>query len=170
MITIEAGYLFGCLKLEEVKTIVKMNKIEKPIRVNKNIAKVLLTNGYIKCEEDHTYSLTSKGKNCKLFFERFTFSFDSYLRIDDVRKWISRATSKRKFVYKIMITSCFACGKDADRHDLEHIVDKENNDGMYCSSCLGKGYDHALKQLKERKDAASCNKNTRGIKGNAASD
>ena len=159
MITIECGNLPGCSKLEEIKAIQKLRLVDGPIRINKNIARNLEASGLIRCKTSgdkySTYELTSKGKSAKLMLESFQLTLDAYLRIQDVSKWVAEITKRRKFVFKIMITTCFACGKERDRHNLEHIQDDQGNDGMYCKSCLKRGYAHALSQMKERKNVVS---------------
>jgi hypothetical protein len=167
MITIECGSLKGCSKLEEIKTIKKLRMIQEPIRINKNIAKSLSQCGYIISHDTlptySTYSLTSKGIKTPLIYESFDLTLDAYLRIKNIQAWLSRLIHKRKenFVFKIMITTCFSCGTEFKRHDLEHVQDTNNNDGMYCKSCLKRGYQYALSQLRERRDVICGSKASR---------
>lgn len=156
MIRIEAAYSPAPLtKLIEAKALVKALITEEAnvgIRINKNIASMLLRHSLVLAKTPLFYRLTQKGiqiaKETKII--EITISLDQFLKFNTEEDLIKRyLEQKYQQLFKIKISSCFCCGREDE--PVEYYLDVDNNEGSYCKKCLDMGYSYAVEGMKKRR-------------------
>ena len=154
MILVEALITtLGLEKLEEGKALIRAQVAKEPIRINKNIVGPLVEKGLVERNENGLYSMTLKGQIARIRVQKIELDLDTFLVNQPYMKaYVSQRLNKRKPVFKVMVTTCLACGEESK--ELEHIVDNDV-DGTYCANCLKKfGYAKSKQTLIARKEKA----------------
>lgn len=152
MIRLEAASTPAPLtKLVEVKALMKLWAVKKPIRVNKNIALALFGHGLIASSSPGFYSLTRLGIKTANVTEIITVEipFALFLKFDSEQEIVKDFLQPKYNLWKLMVTTCVACGQESE--SLERIDDQDGNSGAYCKTCLDNGYEETVKQAKARR-------------------
>ena len=175
MITVEVCYVNGLVdqNLNIAKCLLKHRQTGALpgtttwIRINPNYVRVLEGSGLIlKNEENKNFvQLTETGKTIQIYTDTLNLSLEEYFAHEkDIDSLVedSLSISITNSSYKVMHNICHCCGKVKTR--LNHIVDNDNNNGMYCNQCLnGKGYNEcqivANHRRKEAQHAFSIRQN-----------
>lgn len=150
--------------LNIAKCILKLRQAEATynsdvwIRINPNYVKVLEQADLIqKNEENKSFvQLTKKGSKIRIFNDTINLSLEEYFAHEkDIDSLIETCLmiSITKSSYKIMHNICHSCAKT--KSHLNHFVDKNENDGMYCNQCLNTlGYKNSMKAANKRRTEA----------------
>ena len=176
MITIEVCWIDGLdeQNLNIAKCILKLKQVgafygtDTWIRINPNYVRILDYAQLIhKSEENKSFvQLTEKGQNIQIFNDHLDLSLKEFFVFEDrIEELIQNSfhISVPKSSYKIMHNNCHCCG--LHKVHLNHIVDKDKNDGMYCNQCLNTvGYVESQLIAKSRRWEA---KNDFGIRKNS---
>ena len=151
-ILIEAITLaLGLKKLEEGKALLRAQMAKTPIRINKNIVEPLLKKKLVSRLSDGNFQLTSKGRKQKIKKHLISLTIEEYFNLDDVNEFVKKATKRRRPIYKVMITTCLACGVEYNSAELQPITDQDGILGVYCEKCLTKkGYFPARQTMLDR--------------------
>jgi len=152
MIRLEAASTPAPLtKMVEVKTLMKLWAVKKPIRVNKNIAQALFDHKLIMAASPGFYSLTRLGIKTANATEIITVEipFELFLKFTDEKEIVDNFLRPKYNLWKLMVTTCVACGQESE--SLERIDDEDGNSGAYCKTCLEDGYEETIKQAKARR-------------------
>ena len=166
MITIEVCWIDGLdeQNLNIAKCILKLRQAqafpgsEVWIRINPNYIRVLEKANLIQknAENKSFVQLTHTGHTVQIFSDTLNLSLKEYfvhendidLLIEDSLKIAVSKTS-----YKVMHNICHSCGKV--KTHLNHIIDTDKNNGMYCNQCLnGIGYSQSLNNANTRRTEA----------------
>lgn len=142
----------GLKKLEEGKALIRAQMAKVPIKINRNIVDPLIKKKLILRRLDGFCELTPKGRKVKIKFHSIPLTIDQYFEArQDMDGFVQKKTLRAHPIYKVTITVCLACGKEADR--LEPITDTEGFTGVYCKKCLiEKGYKKAREEVQRRID------------------
>ena len=140
------------LKLKQAKA---LNGSDTWIRANPNYVKSLEKAGLIQknVENKNFVQLTKKGEKITIFQETINMTLDEYFRAEkDIESVIETCMmiSVTSSSYKINHSTCHCCNKT--KSNLNHYVDHDGNDGMYCSSCLHRfGYMGSVQAANKRR-------------------
>ena len=175
MITIDVCWINGLdeQNLNVAKCILKLKQVRALsgsdvwIRINPNYIRILEQAKLIqKNDENKSFvQLTSKGNKIQIFNDTIQLSLEEFfIHEHEIEKLIETSLniSIPKTSYKIMHDTCHSCSKT--KSHLTHIVDKNKNDGMYCSQCLNslgyvKSHQNANNRRKEARNALSIRQN-----------
>ncbi len=154
MIIVEFGLLNGLTQLTHVKTIDKMQKVGKPIKINVNIAEALVEKGYIRPVEKGFYKLTKKGESEKPQIAKIQYTLDNFLKIKNITavalKILKVESLPSKNLIKVYDMCCHSCGTVIFGPPF-YVEDNEGNRGNYCENCIkDNGYELSAKKARSK--------------------